>query len=152
MQVPANAKSKAELPPQAFDEVAFILGHEMAHVMRGHAMQRMVNSTVVNAATQSVARVAAIGGLMGRLLFGAGSKFLHSAYSQDQELEADELGARLSAASSYDPRAALRMLERLKTITGGDNPADNPIDMEAYFSTHPPFDVRLKSLDRLIKK
>ncbi len=144
---PAAAQPTPTIPPQAFDEVAFILGHEMAHVMRGHAMARMVNSTVVNAATQTVAKAAAIGGLMGRVLFGAGSKFLHSAYSQDQELEADELGARLSAASGYDPRAALSMLRRLEQVSGGDS----PIDLDAYFSTHPPFDVRIRALDRLIK-
>lgn len=141
----------ATIPPEAFDEVAFILGHEMAHVMRGHAMQRMVNSTIVNAATQTVAKAAAIGGLMGRVLFGAGSKFLHSAYSQDQELEADELGARLSAAVGYNPQASLDMLRQLQRISesAGD---DGGVDMEAYFSTHPPFDVRLNALDRLIKK
>jgi len=88
-----------------------------------------------------------VGGIMGRLLFGAGSKFLHSAYSQDQELEADELGARLSAASGYDPRAAFDMLRRLQQISE----SDSPVDLSVYFSTHPPFDVRIKSLDQLIK-
>ena len=126
-------------------EVAFILSHEMAHVMRGHAMQRMVNSSLINAA----ARVTPVGGWMGRLLVQVGSQFLQSAYSQDQELEADALAIRLVAAAGYDPRAAIRMLNRLKGLS--TSACQGEVDLGSYFSSHPLFDVRIENLDRLIK-
>ena len=71
-----------------------------------------MNSSLINAA----ARLTPVGGWMGRLLVQAGSQFLQSAYSQDQELEADTLGIRLVAAAGFDSRAAIRMLNRVKAF------------------------------------
>ena len=126
-------------------DVAFILGHEMAHVMRGHAMDRMLNSSLINAA----ARATPVGGWLGRLLVQAGSQFLHSAYSQDQELEADKLGTRLAAAAGFDPRAAIHMLNRLKGLSTSAGPGH--VEQGSYFSSHPPFDIRIEKLNRLIR-
>ncbi len=127
---------------QACEELAFILGHEMAHVIRGHAFDRMVNSTVVNTAAKAIP----IGGMLGRMIVQAGLKFAHSAYSQEHEFEADELGTRLIAAAGYDPLAATRLLERLgqlHTAPGGN--------LGEYFSTHPPFRERIAAIRKLVR-
>jgi len=128
-------------PQSVREEVAVILGHEMGHVMRGHALDRMVNSTVVNTAMK-----VGLGGLLGRMLSSAGSKFLHGAYSQDQELEADEFGARLAAAAGYDPHAAVRLMKRLQGAAG-----EMDEGLLAYFKSHPPFDVRIEAPGGKIK-
>jgi Zn-dependent protease with chaperone function len=75
-------------------------------------------------------------------------QFLESAYSQDLESEADKLGVRLVAASRYDPQACVRLLSRLAKLS-------KPIgqfDLGSYFSSHPPFDVRIQNINYWLRK
>ncbi|MEX2214247.1 MAG: M48 family metallopeptidase [Phycisphaeraceae bacterium] len=128
--------------PSLPDELAFILGHEMGHVIKGHAWSRMTNAAVVNAATKAVR----VGGIIGKLLVGAGAKAMHGTYSQDQELEADELGFRLARAAGYDPKACVQMMQRLQARSPGNVEGS----LGEYFATHPPFDVRIGHLRKLM--
>ena len=125
------------------DELAFILGHEMGHVVRGHAMQRMVNSTLVNTATRAVP----IGGPVGRMVLNAGTQALSAAYSQDHEFEADAFGLRLARAAGFDEHAAILMMKRLQQL-GGEHPEDS---LGSYFASHPPFTARIRELKKLMK-
>jgi len=125
------------------DETAFVLGHEMGHIIKQHAVDRMVSDATFSAAM----RAPMAAGVLGRWLAGTGRKLLSSAYSQDNELMADKLGARLAQAAGYDARAAVRMLDRLKTATG----AEDGEPLSAYFATHPPFDVRIGELNTYLK-
>ena len=126
------------------DEIAFILAHEMAHVIRGHAMNRIIT----NSAIAVGARAAPIRGLLASWLARVGVKFLESAYSQDTELEADKLGARLVVAAGYDSHAPKQLLTRLSKL---DQPAKQSC-LGNYFSSHPPFDIRIRNVDRLPRK
>ena len=125
------------------DELAFILGHEMGHVVKGHAMQRMVNSTIVDTASKAVP----IGGALGRMAVQAGSRFLSAAYSQDHEFEADAFGLKLTRAAGFDEQAAVQMMHRLKEL-GGDQPEDS---LGAYFASHPPFKARIRELKKRMR-
>ncbi len=126
------------------DEIAFILGHEMAHVIRGHAMNRIIT----NSAIAVGARAAPIRGLLASWLGKVGVKFLESAYSQDMELEADKLGARLVAAAGYDSHAPKQLLSRLSEL---DQPARQSC-LGNYFSSHPAFEIRIRNVDHLPRK
>ncbi|MFH1719558.1 MAG: M48 family metallopeptidase [Planctomycetota bacterium] len=137
-------RSLLELCRHNQDEVAFILGHEMAHVIRGHAMNRIVSNSAIAAAS----RAAPIRGLLSGWLRKVGVQFLESAYSQDMEFEADELGMRLAAAAGYDPRACVQLFGRLAKpdATAGY------FDLSAYFSSHPPFNVRINNINDLLRR
>ncbi len=126
------------------DEVAFILSHEMGHVIRGHAMRRVMSNSAIAAAS----RAAPIRGLLAGWLHRVGVQFLESAYSQDLESEADRFGVRLATAAGYDPRACMRLLSRLARL----NSPPQQFDLGGYFSSHPPFDVRISSINRLLCK
>lgn len=125
-------------------EIAFILGHEAGHVVRGHAMDRILNSTLLSAAS----RAAPAGRVLTPRVVQMGVQFLQKAYSRDQELEADEFGARLTASGGFDPQAAVRMMMRLQAKAGAG--AEEPLFV--YFSTHPAFGVRIAALRRLLKR
>jgi Zn-dependent protease with chaperone function len=125
------------------DEVACVVGHEMGHVVHGHAMERVTSQLITSAATRA-ARIP--GGLLAQWVIGKGIDLFHSAYSQDRELEADEFGARLAAAAGYDPRGAIRALERLRAAEVNDG-----LPLAEYFASHPPLDVRIERLRGLIQ-
>jgi len=76
----------------------------------------------------------------------AGAGLLHSAYSRDQELDADEFGARLAAAAGYDPRGATRAFERLQRLEAEAN-----LPLAEYFASHPPLAERIERLKGLIR-
>ena len=126
------------------DETAFILAHEMAHVVRGHAMDRIMNSAVVTMASKT--GVAA--NVMRHRLVELGLRLLHKAYSQDQELEADAFGVRLARSAGFDPRAAIRVLRKLEAK--GDARDDSALG--AYLSSHPPIELRMTELSRLLRR
>ncbi len=120
-------------------EVAFVLAHEMAHVLHGHAMERVVNGWMLNAA----GRALPLRGWAGGLVMQQVRELAERAYSREQELEADLLGARLAHAAGFDAHAAIRLLSRLPPV-----PAATAFDR--YFATHPPFVERLANLRRVL--
>ena len=109
--------------------LAFFLGHEIAHVVLGHARSQLAARTLLNAVT---ARLSGAGALL-RELLGKG-------YSRNLELEADREGARLAAAAGFDPQAPARALRRLEQLSPGDS------GLGEYFSSHPPLADRVKAL------
>lgn len=121
-------------------EMAFILGHEMGHVMRRHAIERIVAHSAVSV----VSRAAPVQGVLAGWLQNVGVKFLETAYSRDQELEADQLGLRLVMAAGYDPEGSIRLLSRLAER----KKSPEPPGLGEYFSSHPPSEVRIQSIRR----
>lgn len=126
------------------NEIAFILGHEMAHVIRGHAMDRIISNTAISAAS----RITPVRGLLSAWFQKVGVQFLESAYSQDLESEADNLGLRLAAAAGYDPQGSLRLLSRLEQL----KKHHEELDLGTYFSSHPACSTRIQNIKRLIRK
>ena len=136
--------SLVELCRRDENEVAFILGHEMAHVIRGHAMNRIVSDSAIAAAS----RVAPVRGALSGWLRKVGVQVLESTYSQELESEADQLGVRLMAAAGYDPGASVwlfRLLAELKS-------APEECDFGSYFSSHPPFEVRIENINLQLRR
>jgi predicted Zn-dependent protease len=111
------------------DEIAFFLGHEIAHVALGHARSQLAANTLLNAVT---ARLSGAGMLLRELLA--------KGYSRDLELEADREGARLAAAAGFNPHAPARALQRLAQVSSGD------AGLAEYFSSHPPLAERVGKL------
>ncbi len=126
------------------DEVAFILAHEMGHVLKGHSIERIVTNSAISMASRVGPARGALGGWLGRV----GVRFLETAYSRDQELEADRLGLRLTIAAGFDPKASITLFKRLaelKKTTDG-------LNLGEYFSTHPSFDVRIRNARQFLAK
>ncbi len=123
-------------------EVAFILGHEMGHVLKGHAIDRIMTNSAVAAASRSVT----IQGPLGAWLRNVGVRFLETAYSRDNELDADKLGVRLAVAAGYDPQGAIRLLARLARL----HQSPDPLALGEYLSTHPAAEVRIQAIRRYL--
>lgn len=120
------------------DELAFVIAHEMAHVMRRHAIERLLSRKTISA----VALATPAGRAIAPWLRTIGIRWLENAYSREQEFEADELGAFLMRAAGFDGRGAVRILERLDAL----DPDADPTGLGAYLSTHPPVLDRVRRL------
>ncbi len=122
------------------NEIAFILGHEMGHVIKGHAMNRIITNSAISLG----ARVTPARNAISALLNNVGIRLLESSYSRELEMEADNLGVRLAAAAGYDKKAAAAMLIRLAKL----NPSGAQHNPGHYFSSHPAINERIKNLEK----
>jgi Zn-dependent protease with chaperone function len=127
------------------ESVAFILAHEMGHILKGHAMERLMT----NSAFKGLFAMAPKGGTVGRWIRQTGFSALESAYSRDREYEADKIGLEIVKASGFDLRAADRILIRLAAIQHNSRNSDA---LSKYFSTHPPFPERIVHFRHLLNK
>jgi predicted Zn-dependent protease len=124
------------------DELAFVLAHEMAHVVRGHVMDRLVSSTLLNVAS----RASPTARMMNKGVLDAALKLLQNAYSREQEIEADQFAVRLMLSAGMDPLAGAAVLGKLNDF------ADDPDELSSYFSTHPPLTARTERIHRWLNK
>ena len=122
-------RALTELCERDRDEVAFVVAHEMAHVIRRHAINRVLRQTAYAAASM----VAPGRGAIAPWLRRVGVEWLERAYSRDQEFEADGLGALLTRAAGFDTRGALRLFARFQRL-------DRSAGRAGYrrLSLHPP--------------
>ena len=132
------APALVELAERNRDELAFVIGHEMAHVIRRHAIDRILSQKAISMA--SLATPA--GRTIAPWLRTVGMQWLEKAYSREQEFEADALGARLAQVAGFDPYGAGRVLERFRAL----DRASDPLGIGAYLSTHPPIDDRISHI------
>ena len=120
------------------DEIAFVLGHEMAHIVRRHTLDRIVkDAALALLLRQSSGRHAA-----SAWLGNAGRQLLDRAYSKEDELEADVFAVGLVGAAGGDALAGERLLETLAQGTSGQSVG---IAGE-YLATHPPLMERVANL------
>lgn len=120
------------------DEVAFVLGHEMAHIVRRHAVERIIKDAALSLLLrQSSGKHAA-----GVWLSKAGRQLLSCGYSRDDELEADAFAVALVKTAGGDPLAGERLLERLAQPAYGQSISIGG----SYLATHPPLIERIANL------
>ena len=135
------APALVEMTGSDRNELAFAIAHEMAHVIRGHSIDR-IKLEWSQKALSAVSVATPAGRTVAPWLRRVGVQWLERAYSREQEFEADELGARLMRAAGFDPRGCIRMLERFRRMEH----TSDPMGLAAYLSTHPPVDDRIHHL------
>jgi beta-barrel assembly-enhancing protease len=136
-------RSLVELCNQDPDELAFVLGHEIGHVVKRHAIEQLKANAALSAA---IRLLAPRGGLVTQSVTNSGVKLLQQAYSQDKELDADQFSIRLVQRAGFDASAALRFLNRLPTNSGGRSA------LSRYFSSHPSIEIRTRNLKRALNR
>ena len=125
------------------DEVAMIMGHEVAHALREHARERMGK----NAATNIGANL--IGGLLGvgnggAQLLGMGAQMMTLKFGREDESEADLVGMELAARAGYNPRAGVSLWQKMGAANKGAPPQ--------FLSTHPSGPTRIKDIETNLPK
>jgi len=121
------------------DELAFVAGHEMAHVLLGHAWDRMLTQAALRATSLATARMGQLGGWLRHQGIG----ILRSAHDRQQERDADELALRLAVAAGFAPGGAVTLLQRIQRLHA------DPLALGQYFASHPPPSERIPFLQAL---
>jgi predicted Zn-dependent protease len=125
------------------DEVAAIMGHEVAHALREHARERVGKSQATNIGVEAISALFGLGNL-GRYATNLGGQLLSLRFSRDDETEADLVGIELSARAGYDPAAAVRLWEKMMTANKGAPPQ--------WLSTHPASATRIRDIQANLPK
>ncbi len=122
------------------DEVAMVMGHEIAHALREHARARSAKSTITNVGVLAVGIL--VGGNYGELA-RLGGGLMNLKFSRNDETEADLVGMELAARAGYDPRAGVTLWQKMSKAAKGAPPA--------WFSTHPSSDTRVHTIEANLK-
>ena len=120
------------------DEVATIMGHEMAHALLEHSRARMAKTMATRGAIELGAALFGLGGA-GQTLAGMGGQLLSLSFSRSDESEADALGLVLSAKAGYKPSAGLTLWHKMAAASKGAPPQ--------WLSTHPSSDNRIRDIE-----
>ena len=129
-----------ELCRRSPDQLAFVAGHEMAHVLLGHTWDRMINEAALRVASAATARIGQIGGWLRQ----QGMALLRRAHDAELELTADELGFRLAAAAGFNPAGAFAFLQRVQLLCA------EPNALGQYLGSHPAAAERAARLERIL--
>jgi predicted Zn-dependent protease len=124
------------------DEVAVIMGHEVAHALREHARERVAKNELTRLGV-AIAAIAA-GDARYADAFNLGGALLTLKFSRDDESEADAIGLELAARAGYDPRAGVTLWQKMGAAAKGTPPQ--------WLSTHPSGKSRIKDIERQLPK
>lgn len=124
------------------DEVALVMGHEIAHALREHGRERMAKS----GATSLAARLAGAGlshwlkidpNITQNVADGA-AKLAILKFSREDETEADVVGLDIAARAGFDPRAGVTLWQKMGAANKGAPPQ--------WLSTHPAGENRIAEI------
>ena len=130
------------------NEVAMVMGHEIAHALREHARERMGKSEATNV-------IASIGSAIASAYFKVdpsltdqvakqGANLLTLKFSREDETEADLVGMELAARAGYDPRSGVSLWQKMSAANKGAPPQ--------WLSTHPSGSTRIKDIEANLNK
>jgi len=120
------------------DEVAMVMGHEIAHALREHARERMGKQAATNIGANLLSSVFGFG-QVGQTLTGYGAQLLTLKFSREDESEADLVGMELAARAGYDPRAGVTLWQKMSASNKGAPPQ--------WMSTHPAGETRIHDIE-----
>jgi predicted Zn-dependent protease len=122
------------------DQLACVIAHEVGHIVAKHSIKKLQA-----AMGYTLLSIAAMG--TGDAAFASGVNYaflnLLLAYSREDELLADKLGARYAKAAGYDPKAMMDFLEKLR-----EKQRKDPLRAKSVYRTHPYFSERITAIKK----
>ena len=133
------------------DGLAAVMGHEIAHAVAKHSVERASRGVVLQTGTQlldifSGGKLSQVNRTTGMDTVGLLSKIgIMNPFTRKQESEADYLGLIFSSLSGYDIRETIKIWERMKEANKGKEP---PV----FMNTHPSSKQRIENINGWIDK
>jgi len=126
--------------------LAAVMGHEIAHAVAKHSVERASRGVLLNTSTQLIdifsgGKLSQVNRVTGMNTVGLLSQIgLMNPFTRTQESEADYLGMIFASLSGHDIRETVKLWERMKELNKGKEPPE-------FMSTHPSSDNRIKNLN-----
>ena len=125
--------------------LAAVMGHEIAHAVAKHSVERASRGQLLSAGTQIIdilsgGKLSQVNRTTGMNTVGLLSQLgIMFPFNRKQESEADYLGLIFSSLSGYDIRETTKIWERMKEFNKGKTPSE-------FMSTHPSPDNRIRKI------
>ncbi len=126
------------------DEIAAVMGHEIAHALREHSREQMSRAYGMELAKTGLGALLGAGQGTMDMVDMAVDYGLMLPNSRSAETEADLLGIELAARAGYDPAAAISLWQKMAQAAGGAPPQ--------FMSTHPSSSTRIQNLQQAVPK
>jgi predicted Zn-dependent protease len=120
------------------DEVAMVMGHEIAHALREHARERMGKNAATGIGASVITQLFGLGQI-GQTVTNYGAQLLTLEFSRSDESEADLVGMELAARAGFDPRAGVSLWQKMGAANKGAPPQ--------WLSTHPSGSTRIADIE-----
>ncbi len=120
------------------DEIAAVMGHEIAHALREHGRERASQAMAQGIGIAVVGTALGMGGAAQDLTQLVLDLTFNLPNSRTDEIEADRIGVEVAARGGYDPRAAITLWEKMQKAGKGQPPQ--------FLSTHPSHATRIGDL------
>lgn len=124
------------------DEIAAIMGHEMAHALREHSREQYSRQVATQTGIGLASAIFGLSSGQTELAGLAGQVGLSLPHSRTQETEADKIGLELMARAGYNPNASITLWQKMQQAGGSGGPQ--------FLSTHPSSHNRIATLQSLI--
>jgi len=121
------------------EELAAVMGHEIAHALREHGRERASEQMAQQIGVTVLSTALGLGDVGAQLTQTVLDVTLALPHSRTHETEADRIGVELAARSGYDPRAAVSLWQKMGNLGGGKPPE--------WMSTHPSDQSRIRDLE-----
>lgn len=122
------------------DEVATVMGHEIAHALREHGRERLGKQMATQGALSLGSALLGLGDL-GRMGASMGAQLISLRWGREDETEADLVGMDVAARAGYDPRAGVTLWQKMAQVSGGKAPPQ-------WLSTHPAGNNRIAEISK----
>ena len=120
------------------DEVAMVMGHEIAHALREHARERMGKNAATGLGASLIGQIFGLGQI-GQTVTNYGAQLLTLEFSRSDESEADLVGMELAARAGFDPRSGITLWQKMGKASQGAPPQ--------WLSTHPAGSTRIADIE-----
>lgn len=127
------------------DEIATIMGHEMAHALREHSRDQLAKNSATNIGISLGAQLLGLGEV-GNYAARVGGQLLSLRFSRNDESDADLVGLELAARAGYNPQAAVSLWEKMGRASGNQGGG------LSFLSTHPSGPERIRELQRNVPR
>jgi len=125
------------------DEVAMVMGHEIAHALREHARERMGKNAATGIGANLIGQILGLGQI-GQTVTNYGAQLLTLEFSRSDESEADLVGMELAARAGFDPRSGITLWQKMGAASQGAPPQ--------WLSTHPAGSTRIADIEANLPK
>jgi predicted Zn-dependent protease len=125
------------------DEIAVVMGHEIAHALREHSREQVSQAMAAQGAIGIGAALLGLGEGSADLAGTAYQALLATRFSRVDESEADRIGLELTARAAYDPRAGVSIWQKMMRANQGGRPPQ-------FLSTHPAESNRIAQIESLL--